>query len=579
MAKKVKTAKQNYGPYIAANVPDVMPFPSLAKVVKRKVGLLPVPNLNEYQRNWIHDIALNGVDLAAFQHTPEAGVVDDNAVRVSSMAKDWGKKGKSKGVAEDGDDTDTEDEDKEDKATQQFLLCGYPITGWETTSRIAATADAKGASNPAESAVAKLMGIVAYDGRSKFRDNRKAEIAVYAATIPGDSNMGGKMRQAEAALWLKADQAWWEAEARSDQGVDWTERQQLIPEGFNSMIHTLHAGGKFRPFMAMMRLALDLIEDWRRTEAVPDDIRVLFEFRETNKTLVQEFTNRMHDWAADALREYGKIHWREAPATTVVFSVLSHEVEELGQQDLTQKISQFYAESYNNAFGEGKIPWEKIIADPQQYYDRDGLGMELTGTTANVAKLYTVASALAKRAGAGSAGLFWKASNHIESECPKSPEHHKSPEREKTPEHPKSPECEKTTEREKMPECEKSPECKKSPEREKTQHEKTLEHPKSPKHEKTPEREKTPEHPKSPEREKTPERLKMPEPQETLPPAPPRRQRGRKASGAAIRWETRGTARRAQEEPVGQETRGMKHAREEVPADGTRKHIRKGMWF
>jgi hypothetical protein len=66
------------------------------------------------------------------------------------------------------------------------------------------------------------MGIVAYDGRSKFRDDHKAEIAAYAATIPGDSNMGGKMRQAEAALWLKADQAWWEAEARSDQGVDWT---------------------------------------------------------------------------------------------------------------------------------------------------------------------------------------------------------------------------------------------------------------------------------------------------------------------------------------------------------------------
>jgi hypothetical protein len=156
MAKKVKTAKQNYGPYVAANVPDVMPFPSLAKVVKRKAGLFPVPNLNEYQRNWIHDIALNGVDLAgmpkserdklyktikrdaleakAFQHTPEAGVVDDDAVRVSGMAKDWAKKGKSKGVAEDGDDTDTEDEDEEDKAAQQFLLRGYPITGWETVS-------------------------------------------------------------------------------------------------------------------------------------------------------------------------------------------------------------------------------------------------------------------------------------------------------------------------------------------------------------------------------------------------------------------------------------------------------------
>jgi hypothetical protein len=65
----------------------------------------------------------------------------------------------------------------------------------------------------------------------------------------------------------------------------------------------------------------------------------------------------------------------------------------------------------DNAFGEGEIPWEKIITDPQQYYDQDGLGMELTGTAANVAKLYAVVSALAKRAGAGSVGLFWKASS------------------------------------------------------------------------------------------------------------------------------------------------------------------------
>jgi hypothetical protein len=101
-------------------------------------------------------------------------------------------------------------------------------------------------------------------------------------------------------------------------------------------------------------------------EAVPDDIRVPFEFWETNKTLVQEFTNRTHDWAADALRgkqdvwdwvksdfviEYSKIHRREAPApaTTVVFSILSHEVEELGPRDLTQKISEFYAESYSKS--------------------------------------------------------------------------------------------------------------------------------------------------------------------------------------------------------------------------------------
>jgi hypothetical protein len=60
--------------------------------------------------------------------------MDDNAVRILGMAKDWGKKGKSKGVAEDGDNTNTEDEDEEDKAAQQFLLRGYPITGWEMAS-------------------------------------------------------------------------------------------------------------------------------------------------------------------------------------------------------------------------------------------------------------------------------------------------------------------------------------------------------------------------------------------------------------------------------------------------------------
>jgi hypothetical protein len=71
------------------------------------------------------------------------------------------------------------------------------------------------------SVLAKLLGLGAYTGRDKFRDDRHDEIHEYSKTLKGTMNAGGKFRRAEKLLWAKEDQVSWEAAVASDENVDW----------------------------------------------------------------------------------------------------------------------------------------------------------------------------------------------------------------------------------------------------------------------------------------------------------------------------------------------------------------------
>lgn len=72
-------------------------------------------------------------------------------------------------------------------------------------------------------ALSKLMGLAAYTGRDKFRDERHDEINEFATTVSG-ANAGGRFRKAEAILWAKEDQASWEAGAAAcEENIDWEE--------------------------------------------------------------------------------------------------------------------------------------------------------------------------------------------------------------------------------------------------------------------------------------------------------------------------------------------------------------------
>lgn len=66
------------------------------------------------------------------------------------------------------------------------------------------------------------MGLVAYTGRDKFRDECHDAIHDHSKTLKG-SNAGGNFRKAEAELWEKEDQASWEAAAAVDEDMEWVE--------------------------------------------------------------------------------------------------------------------------------------------------------------------------------------------------------------------------------------------------------------------------------------------------------------------------------------------------------------------
>ncbi|KAJ7205378.1 hypothetical protein B0H12DRAFT_1080324 [Mycena haematopus] len=310
--KKETKTKTMFKPYNAKEVPDVMPFPELALVATTKGEETAVPKLNEYQRSWILDVALRGVDLPnlsakatrelynkiktdafdakAFKHTPTDGDKVEEA-RLPALVAAW-KLQKKKGKAAD-DDVEDSDED-EDEDGQATLLRGYSRSGWRTTIQKVVSNKRTAEKRKAKTKVADsivpspevsahvlstLFGLAAYGGRDKFREDHHDEIHEFSKTLPGSSNAGGKFRQAEAKLWAQEDQASWDAAATSEEGVNWAERQKLVASGFKHFVSHLHGSRKFRPFVATMLMG------WLGT-----DDQVHFEWQVFHSSLLVDMT-------------------------------------------------------------------------------------------------------------------------------------------------------------------------------------------------------------------------------------------------------------------------------------------------
>ncbi|KAJ6513995.1 hypothetical protein DFH09DRAFT_1099861 [Mycena vulgaris] len=409
MAREKQTKpKEMFKPYDADSVPDVMPLPELAFVKSTKGQDTAVPKLNEHQRSWILDVGVRDEDLAsltgkaanevynrvkadafkakAFQHTPQA---EDRAEEdaILRFIATWKMKHASakKPVTEDADEAEEEDEDG-----RALRLRGYSKTAWrmieqaiqkvisnkrnalKVKARQAVPAQRQPQENDDQEsfreapALAKLVGITAYSGRDKFRDDRHEEIHQYSKTLLGPTNAGGKFRKAEALLWAKEDAAVWDAAAAVEDGVDWVE-----------------------------------------TEAVPDGIVVPETFRKLNPPLVQQTLNAMYAWAEEPLKKY--LATREAPTQRVspVFPLSTGDLDDQSHKALAQTLTEYLVASFDAAFDSRQIPWADIVADPEHYYDvtRFEFSFALAGVAdLSRAQVYELAGVLA--AGAGTQVFF-----------------------------------------------------------------------------------------------------------------------------------------------------------------------------
>ncbi|KAJ6528325.1 hypothetical protein DFH09DRAFT_1327727 [Mycena vulgaris] len=412
-SKNTPKPKGMFKPYDELDVPDIMPLPELALIATTKGEATAVPKLNEYQRSWILDVGVRGVDLPslagkaasefydkvkqdafeakAFQHTTR---VQDRVEEAGlpALVAAWKQQHPAKNKnAKDEDDNASEEE--EDEGGRVALLRGYTKAGWriaiqkvisnkrtaERTKRKARNNDAPNHADTGESirespALAKLLGLAAYTGRDKFRDDRHDEIHEYSKTLKGTSNAGGKFRKAEAEMWAKENQASWEDAAAADEDVDWVERQKLVASGFRQMVQTLHATRKFRPFVATMLMAWMNDEghvqfEWQVVEAVPDDIRMPQAFEKQYKELVKESVDAMHDWAENPLKEHLATRADSAKRAPPVFPLTAEALGDVSPKKLAETVTTFLAESYEVAFGSQDIPWAAISSAPTDYYD------------------------------------------------------------------------------------------------------------------------------------------------------------------------------------------------------------------
>ncbi|KAJ7848140.1 hypothetical protein B0H14DRAFT_2583160 [Mycena olivaceomarginata] len=279
-----------------------MPFPDLSHVAFTRSGETTVPKLNNYQRSWILDVGIRNLDLPslsgksaataynkvkdeafqakAFQHTVQPGDREEESC-IPALVADWKvknpKKNKDRDGAKDGDVADSDQE--EDEGVRVGMLRGYTKAGWRvamqkviSNKRSAKKSKLKTKMDDADdripdapaSVLAKLLGLGAYTGRDKFRDDHHDEIHEYSKTFKGTMNAGGKFRRAEKLL-----------------------RQQLVATGFKHMVNSLHASSKFRP-----------------AEGVPENIHVRQSFQLQYAQPFQAVVNSMYEWAEKPLKDY-----------------------------------------------------------------------------------------------------------------------------------------------------------------------------------------------------------------------------------------------------------------------------------
>ncbi|KAJ7124676.1 hypothetical protein C8R43DRAFT_958733 [Mycena crocata] len=465
--------KEMFKPYDEEAVPDIMPFPGLSHVKITKGQETNVPKLNEHRRSWILDIGVRDVDLPscqgkaataiyddikdaafeakAFQHKPQPQDRDEeNGVAALAAAwkrKEREKKSKKAGKAIPDSDSDSDDDaEEEGQGGRAALLRGYSKAGWrEAIQKV--ISNKRGAEvlkraksqmvdapdNSGTGTLATLLGLVAATGRDKFREDRHEDIQEFSKTLPGTSNAGGKFRQAEAILWAKEDQASWEADAAADKNVDWAERQKLVPSGFKHMVDSLHASGKFRPFVATMLMGW-LGEDgkvhfeWqvlltRVAEAVPEEIGIRQTFEKQHTQLVNESINRMYAWAEKPLQDYAATREDSTKPAAIVFPLSVEAVDEGTAQSPQANGDMFsggvvwwndYIKgSTEAAFGSRDVQWAAIASAPNDYYNavQCPAGFPATGLAELTRTQWDeLAVMLASVAGAGTSGIIFSSS-------------------------------------------------------------------------------------------------------------------------------------------------------------------------
>ncbi|KAJ7075959.1 hypothetical protein B0H15DRAFT_805905 [Mycena belliarum] len=492
--KKSTKSKDMFDPYVEADVPDIMPFPDLARVATTKGDETCVPKLNKYQRSWILDVGIRDIDLPslggptsstkvydqvkeaafaakAFQHQVQPQDKEEEG-RLPALATAWKQKEREKlrkrKPAAIPDSDDSSDEEDEDEAAREGLLRGYKKSGWRVaiqrvisnkrtaeTNKLKANKKNSKATDTVDpkaeaTAMVKLLGLASYTGRDKFAEDRHDEIHEFSKTLSGDSNAGGKFRKAEALLWDKEDKAVWEAAAALDEDVDWTERQKLVPSGFKHMVNKLHTSGKFRPFLATMLMAW-LSDDGKvhfEAEAIPSDIRVHTSFEKQYAQVVQASINGMYTWAEKPLKDYAASREGSAKAPQPVFPLTTDTIDDVSHRALVQTVTTYLEDSYEATFGSRDIPWGLVATTPDEYYDAATLAAKFPAGLSAMgladltrAEWDSLALALASVAGVGSSGFFRKAARAA-SPPPRSPTpqrraspppHHLTPQRRASP--------------------------------------------------------------------------------------------------------------------------------------------------
>ncbi|KAJ6595491.1 hypothetical protein DFH09DRAFT_1072468 [Mycena vulgaris] len=427
---KPSKPKEMFKPYDASDVPDIMPFPDLALVTTTKSQDTAVPKLNDHQRSWIHDVALRTVNLPglnnrdrkmvyeqvkadaflakAFQHTVQPGDLAEEA-RLPELVSAWKRK-QGKAAVDDGDGAASDQE--EDEGGRTGLLRGYSRAGWRSLKK-----DSSEESTADPAAMVKLLGLAKYTGRDKFCDEHREEILEYSKTLSG-SNPGGNFRKAEGLLYAEQDQAEWEAAANSVENVNWKEHQSLVATGFKNMSETLHATGRFRPFVAIMVMGWrdtdggvklewqHRAHSWSRAEAVPEGMPVQ-SFEKHYPQLTAENLNAMYGWADKALKADDEVCAKAAP----VFPLHADVLDDISPKSLSETVKSFLFDSYNAVFESQDIPWATIATAPHDYYDT--VKFKLTFASNGLEGLkssewHPLAATLAVGAGDSTSGFFRK---------------------------------------------------------------------------------------------------------------------------------------------------------------------------
>ncbi|KAJ7847134.1 hypothetical protein B0H14DRAFT_3453984 [Mycena olivaceomarginata] len=370
--KKQQKPKEMFKPYDATAVPEVMPFPALARVATTKTEETAVPKLNQY-----HD-------------------------------------------------------DEEDEGARVGLLRGYTKAGWLraiqkviTNKRTAVKTRKPTKTDNADSvavvpalAMAKVFGLASYTGRDQFRGERHDEINAHSRTLLGPGNAGGKFRKAEAELWANEDQAKWESAAEADEDVDWEERQKLPIGAVQHMVDTLNASRKFRPFLVTMLMGWvnergEIQFEW--SEALPKGVVIEQRFEDKYPQLVSDSINTMYAWVKKGLQDYAAARDGSPGQPAPVFPVSVEALDDMSPNMVAQTVTDFLIKSYKAAFGDEtrNIPWPTIATAPDQYYDVGKFDLVFSSSGLEGFKgtqWHLLGAALAVGAGDGSSGFFRKGS-------------------------------------------------------------------------------------------------------------------------------------------------------------------------